>query len=116
MFPNKNSLIENHLRTAVGENKPIADVLQILTPQYLPDLKYNLISTMLNQSIVFFDDMSEINGWIAQMSTAECKQFQVSIIEGIGPFWASCILKKHSVWFNELNDRVTERLTRAARK
>ncbi len=56
MFDATNQLIENHLRTGVGENKPIADVLQIVTPQYLSNLKTDLIPTMLNETIVYCKD------------------------------------------------------------
>jgi hypothetical protein len=112
MFPYKNSDIESHLRTAVGEIKPIADVLQKVTPENLLNMKTDFISTMLNKERVYFDDLPTIIDLMQQMSTAECKQFKLSIINGIGPSWTSVGLKKNSSWIKKINAIVTTRRTR----
>jgi hypothetical protein len=113
MFKYKNIFIEKNLRLGLSENKPIADVLQTTAPQYLSDLKTALISTMLNQSVIYFTNMYDINALISQMSAAQCKEFRVSNVNGIGPQWSGLIVKKNSIWFNELNNLVTDRMTRA---
>jgi hypothetical protein len=113
LFHHENMIIEDQLRTGVGENKPIADLLQTVTPQYLLNMnKSSFIPTMLNGSIVYIDSLVKVNEVIAKMSTDECKQVKVSNINGIGPFWLSIILKKESIWFTELNNIVTHRMTR----
>ena len=117
MFDTTNDIIENHLRTGVGENEPIADVLQIVTPQYLSNLKADLIPTMLNETIVYITDFNYINKLIKQMSDIECQQFQVFQIHGIRPsVWAGLVLKKNTTLFKEINDIVTCRMTRATEK
>ena len=68
MFPEKYAVIENHLRAGVEDNQPIADVLQMMTPLYLVNLKTDLMSTLRAGRIVYFTDMYEINTVIKQMS------------------------------------------------
>jgi len=116
LFWFNNTQIENLFRTAVGENQPMADVLQMVTPRYQSDLKTDLIPTMLNERIVLFVDMDTIYDLIKKMSATECQQFKVSNINGLGLTWASLVLKKNSIWFDELNYIVTERTTRAQKK
>jgi hypothetical protein len=111
MFQTKNAIIESHLLTAVGENQPIANVLQTVTPQYLPNLKKAFIPTMLKESIVYFTYLDDINSLIKKMSADECRQFKVTNINGIGPFWSGLVFKKNSTWFKKLNYIVTERMT-----
>jgi hypothetical protein len=107
------TLLGDNLRTGVGENKPIADLLQIVSPRYASDIKTKLITTILNETIVYFTSLGDINNLIKQMNAAECKQFQVSKVNGIGPFWSGLVLKKNSIWFEKLNYMVTERTTRS---
>jgi hypothetical protein len=113
MFPDNGALIENQLRMGVGENKPVSDVLKIVTPQYLSIQNTDLIPTMLNTTIVYFTNLDDINGLVQQMTEVECQHFKVSIIDGIGPLWTSIALKKNSSWFEEINAIVTHRLTRS---
>jgi len=112
MFEYKDSLAENRLRTGINENKPISDVLKIVTPKYLTNLETNLIPTMLNEPIAYFSYLDDINKLIMNMSAAECKQFKITYIHGMGPFWSSLVLKKNSIWFEELNNIFTHRMTR----
>jgi len=113
LFRYKNYVIENQLRTAkIGENRLISDVLQILQPQYVTNLRSSILQTMLSESIVYIDALARVNDVISNMTPKECTQFKLITLNGIGPLWISVVTRKKSHWFKELNNYVTHRATR----
>jgi hypothetical protein len=105
--------MEKVLRNGTGENQPIANALKIISPLYRSNyMKTSLVKLLQTKPIIFIGAADQVELLIKEVPADVCKNFQVSNFNDIGPFWMAVVLHNKSVWFEDLNQLVTQRMIR----
>jgi hypothetical protein len=75
-------------------------------------MKTSFEKLLQTKPIIFIAGEDQLQPLIKEIPADVCKNFQVSNFNDIGPFWMAVVLHNKSVWFEDLNQLVTQRMIR----